>query len=98
MDSSGLLYVANGKSQKVTVYSSDVFGNQKPIRTIAGPKTRLDNPWGIAVDASGNVYVSNHPANLQGPGTITVFAATAEGNAKPIRTIEGSKTGLYGST
>jgi hypothetical protein len=44
----------------------------------------------MATDAAGNIYVSN-----QDEHTIVVFAAGANGNAAPTRTISGSLTGLH---
>lgn len=48
---------------------------------------------GIALDASGNIFVSNDGEG-DGPDKILVFAAGSTGNTAPMRTISGSKTGL----
>lgn len=95
VDGSGNIYVANyesgyGKAGSVTVYAATASGDQAPIRTISGKNTQITNPSGIALDASGNIYVSC--------GAILVFAANANGDVKPIREISGSKTGLRGPT
>ena len=41
----------------------------------------------MALDSTGNLYVSNSDS-------ITVYAPSAPGNAAPIRTISGAQTGL----
>ena len=48
-----------------TVYVTDA-GNNRVLKLAAGsstqavlPFTGLNNPWGVAVDSSGNLYVSD---------------------------------------
>ena len=60
-----------------------------PIHTIAGPLTQLSVPRGIALDAAGDIYVSNCTTSA-----ITVYPAGANGNVAPIRTIAGPNTAL----
>jgi len=88
----------------ITVYPPLATGtgilNEAPVATIAGSKTLLDDPAGVAVDPDGNLYV----ANAQGDpfsakknvekGTVTVYRAGSNGNVAPIATISGSRTGL----
>lgn len=88
------LYVSNYNST-VTVYPINANGDATPIQTIGGANTELDSPRGIAVDGSGNIYVSNPNFNST-PNAITVFAAGANGNVSPIRVISGSNTKLNG--
>lgn len=89
--------VTSYTDETVTVYAAGAYGNTEPIQTIAGPNTGLDNPQKIAVDAKRNVYVAN-TANDGSPSgnnpSVTVYAAGANGNATPIRTIAGPNTGL----
>lgn len=40
------------------------------VAVIAGSNTGLSTPWGVGLDASSNIYVSN-----RGNGTVTVYAA-----------------------
>lgn len=56
-----------------------------PTANIAGDKTQIDGPWGIAVDPAGNMYVPNSEANED---SIGVFSAGADGNVAPSVTIE----------
>ena len=88
-DRSGNLYVANS-SGSITVYPPSATGNVAPLRKIAGAATGLGGGvFGIAVDAAGDVYASNHYRN-----SITEFAPGANGNAAPIATLAGPATGV----
>jgi sugar lactone lactonase YvrE len=95
LDSSSNIYVANsaydsGKGS-LTVYAAGSNGNVAPTETITGAMTKLDEPVGIAVDSSDNIYAANSAAS-----SITVYAAGSNGNVAPIDTITGAKTGLDG--
>jgi 6-phosphogluconolactonase (cycloisomerase 2 family) len=74
----------------VTVYSRTAQGDVAPLRTIQGPKTRLNLPLGVAVDAERDVIVV---ANDQ-THSILVFSRTAQGNVAPLYAIEGPATQL----
>ncbi len=104
LDASSKIYVLSGAENRITVYpalaSSTGILNEAPIAAIAGSKTRLDSPAGIALDSQGNIYVAN---DLGGPvvagesydkGTVTVYPAGSHGNVAPIATISGAETGL----
>lgn len=86
------IYVTNRNGGSVTVYGARANGNAAPIPTISGSNTGLLGPTGIALDASGSIYVAN--SSFSGPASITVYAAGANGNTPPVRTISGSNTGL----
>jgi 6-phosphogluconolactonase (cycloisomerase 2 family) len=77
------------------VFSANPSGalNEAPVATITGSNTGLQRPSGIALDASGRIYVANYSA-----GTITVYAANPVGtlNEAPLATIGGANTGLNG--
>ena len=84
--------IVNGSSTfgppSVTVFSADASGDAAPLRVIAGPKTQLNWPTGVAVDPEhGEVFVSNSVGD-----TIAVFSATANGDVAPIRVIKGPQT------
>jgi len=99
-DASGQLYVANLStynnpgSQSVTVYPAGASGNVAPMFRISGGSTGLFNPIGIAVDASGSMYVGNYGNTDQGPANfataVTIYSAGSNGNTAPSRTIIGS--------
>jgi hypothetical protein len=83
------LYVANGSYQSgsVTVYDRDAKGNAKPLQTIAGKETGMVQPTGIAVDAAGNIFVSDFFGGGSNEGAVFVYAAGANGNVQPVATI-----------
>lgn len=86
--SEGCLYVASfEKGATLNAYSLDgKLGT--PVARIYGRFARLEQPMGVALDAAGNVYVTN--AN-----SIDVYAAgTFRHNDRPIRRIAGGKTAL----
>lgn len=93
VDASGNIYVANSDGASVTVYAAGTTGNAAPIENIHGSKTGLAQPWGLALDPSGNIYVANQDFG-SGAYSITVYAAGANGNVAPIRTISGPATML----
>ena len=102
VDGAGYRYVVDGTNQ-VLVYLPTATGDvERPARSIGGRDTKLYEPCGVAVDRAGRLYVSSaigarplgHP-ELEGyTGMITVYAPRANGNAAPIRTIVGDRTGL----
>lgn len=87
LDAMGNIYVANflpgacGATGSVTVYAPGASGDVAPAFSIGGNKTGLAGPLGIAVDASGKIYVANQGFS------VTVYAAGAHGNVAPIETI-----------
>ncbi|MEA2786705.1 MAG: hypothetical protein QOF71_2809, partial [Candidatus Eremiobacteraeota bacterium] len=59
------------------------------LRQVSGALTLLAQPFGVAYDSAGNLYVAN-----SGNSTITVYAPNANGNVAPIRTIIAGTSGL----
>ncbi|HTU82862.1 MAG TPA: NHL repeat-containing protein [Candidatus Acidoferrales bacterium] len=99
LDGSGNLFVANsgegsaGYAGAIEIFSTGANGNAVPGGTIIGGSTGLSEPFGVAFDSLGNLYVTNVAAD-----SITVYAPGARGNATPIRTISGSNTQLNSPT
>jgi HYDIN/CFA65/VesB-like, Ig-like domain len=101
LDGSGNMYVANGGGNaaepSLTVYPAGSSGDVAPIASISSAIGGLGSPAGVAVDASGNIYVANDGgcAGLNGGAdTVTVYAAGSNGSGAPKATISGPNTGL----
>ena len=60
-------------------------GNARPVRKISGSHTDLFGSTGVALDRSGNIFVSEDNA-------IVIFGARAKGDAPPKRVIWGEFT------
>ena len=98
VDSSGKIYLADGDADSVFVYPRGSNGNVAPVATInTSVLTGLGDATGIALDSSGNIYLSER-GNLYypccPPPSVLVYPAGSNGNAAPIATISGRKTGL----
>jgi hypothetical protein len=83
VDGSGNLYVADWgapptSSASVLVFAPVASGNATPNATIAGNKTELATPGGLALDASGRLYVADNTFNH-----VLIFAPAASGNVAP---------------
>ena len=78
----------------MTVYAAGSKGNARPLATIIGADTGLDNPSGIGIDSTGKIYVANRGGGRTNESSMTVYAAGSSGNMKPIATIAGPDTGL----
>jgi hypothetical protein len=85
VDGAGNIYAATGLPfTEIVVYPANAAGGGAPTRTITNlPPTFSD---GIAVDQAGQLYLST-------PGTISIFASNATGNAVPIRQIVNATIG-----
>lgn len=79
-----------------TIVVFDTAGG--PLRTIKGPTTTLADPHGIFDDPINNEIVVVNEGHVFGSApqapSITVFARLATGDVAPLRTIQGSLTGL----
>ena len=86
LDSAGNLYIADQLNQRIREVKagtiSTVAGDGTPGYTgdtAAATSAELDDPSGIAVDSSGNLYIadtSNHVIRKVAGGTITTYAGT----------------------
>jgi uncharacterized protein YjiK len=99
VDRSGNIYVTNqengnGRLDSVNVYSPGSYAQGAPSAAIIGTKTKLAQPFGIATDSRGNLYVANFEDGSHGRGSITIYPTSSKGNAAPSLTISGDKTGL----
>jgi len=100
-----LLYMTIQSDNQISVYRKQASGGEKPLRTIRGNDTHLEDPHGIALDLKNKlIFVSNFGnANVReaggsgrygkfDPPSITVYPMEGSGNIKPVRVIEGPKT------
>jgi hypothetical protein len=89
------LYVANDVdvNAAILVFPLSANGNVAPSRILQGPLTTLMGPIGLALDLAHNELIVVSYKVGDG-GSITTFARTAQGNAAPIRTIQGTLTGF----
>ena len=85
VDNAGFIYVTlnNLPNSRVDVFAPNANGNVAPDHQISGPHTQLANmdPWGIALDPSGNVYVDVQQ------DAIFIYPAGASGDVAPMNVI-----------
>ena len=86
------IYVGNADPPSIGVFRLRDRGNHKPEQIIAGNRTRLHGPFGLAFDSQANLYVSD--CCIRYGGRILVYKAGATGNVSPIRQITGTPDGL----
>jgi hypothetical protein len=110
VDATGNLYVGgvllgtNPASQgqlEILIYAPGSNGMAKPTRTITGNSTGLEgftqnSISGLAVDSSGNIYVSSGliKGGVVNDG-ISVFASTADGDVAPTNVITMTDIGTF---
>jgi hypothetical protein len=94
-DPSSGLPVGSTQLPSITVYARNAQGNVAPLRTIQGPKTKLDNAKPIFVDTERHeiVVADGSPTHA-----LLFFDQKAKGDAAPIRVIQGDNTGLSDPT
>jgi hypothetical protein len=80
------VYQSFGQPDSVNVYSNR-HGMPRLVRQITGPA--ISQPNGLALDSGGFIYVASRLNK-----DIVVYPATANGNAKPVRTISSPSFGL----
>jgi hypothetical protein len=98
------LYLSVQHPPEVVVYHKTADKDDKPLRVLSGPQTKLEDAHGIALDTLHQwMFVVNHgstsnPATPGGgnyfPPSITVYPLKASGDTPPLRTIQGSNTQL----
>lgn len=91
----GDMYVARANNNAIFIYAASASGSASPIGEIQGSRTGLDYPFGVALDKTGNIYVTNTDDGT-GNGSVAVYAAGSTGNVAPVQTIAGTHTELAG--
>ena len=101
--------VTHQKRNRISIFGRTTNTDTDPAattkRTISGSLTGLADPHGVFIDTSANeIYVVNSgeslvtvaglPVGATASPSITVYARTATGNVAPLRTIQGTNTGL----
>jgi hypothetical protein len=86
-------YLYDRSAPGVNVYPADSTGNVKPIAVISGPNTGIDNLEGIAIDSTGNIYVTNNGEF----SSVLTFPRGSNGDVKPSAVIGRSKTNAVGA-
>jgi DNA-binding beta-propeller fold protein YncE len=79
------MYEAGASDGVIRVFAPNAMGNTPPAKTIGGPSSGFSSPRGLALDALGNIYLSDCNQNA-----IFVFAPTATGDATPLRELGGA--------
>src|SRR5579864_7116030 len=78
-------------AQAILTYRGSADGEERPVRVIQGPHSKLDAPEHLEVDYTHNeIFVPTRHAS------VLVFARDAAGDAAPIRVLEGPDTMLTG--
>jgi nitrite reductase/ring-hydroxylating ferredoxin subunit len=84
----GTFYIADsgsaGDRPRVEWFPAGQNGNVFPNRVIAGPRTGITSPRGLALDGSGRLFVSDEASNK-----VLVFKPDATGDAAPLVVLSG---------
>ena len=99
LDGGGNIYTTNDGSENfaldaVVIYPAGSTADTLPSAVISGMNTGLADPFGIAVDGVGNIYVANQSGGEDGHGSVTIYPAGSSDDASPSVTISGPTTGL----
>ncbi len=81
-----LVYAVNQGGFTATAYRESARGNVPPALAIAGTRTQIFEPNGLAVSPTGKVAISQSDGTAD-PQNILEYAPGASGNAAPIATI-----------
>jgi hypothetical protein len=84
------------EGNRILVFSRTANGNVAPVRVIEGPDTGLVNAESVVVDPVHNLMIvgTQDRRAQSGGGALLIFNRTDQGNAKPVRVIRGSNTGI----
>jgi DNA-binding beta-propeller fold protein YncE len=98
------LYITVEFPAEIVVYRKGAQGEDPPLRRMAGNRTRLDAPHGIAIDEKNQLLYVNQwgqSVDFKNPGTghfndpgINVYPLGVSGDVPPLRVIEGDRTQL----
>jgi hypothetical protein len=81
----------------MTMHALGADGDTAALRTVGGGNTGLSNPVSVAIDTGHQeLFVSNFTVTAT-TGSVTVYAANADGDAAPTRTL-GPSVDLFRAT
>ena len=89
--------VVESGDDAVLVFPRTAAGDVAPIRRIGGPKTHINNIYGLTVDAARDLIIVANRAESggrQSNDSILIFDRTANGDVAPKATIGGPHTGI----
>lgn len=90
--------IAVADSDRILIYARTGSGNVEPLRVIRGKETRLISADSIAIDPVHNLVVAGtNPSETkgrEGPGALIIHDRNSNGNVKPLRYIQGAKSGI----
>jgi hypothetical protein len=94
--SAGVIYVSDPMggptgNGAIDVFNSSQNGSVSPVREITGPGSQLSQPYGIALDTTGDVWVTNDANSSAAMPSVLEFGPNS---STPIRVISGASTGL----
>jgi sugar lactone lactonase YvrE len=81
---SGAMFITDFTNNSISGFTQSANCNCAPSVLIQGGKTGMSGPAGIAIDSSGNFYVTNENVN-----TVTKYPGAANGNVSPSFAIGG---------
>src|SRR5208283_2535511 len=92
----GAIFVGNNGNNSVTAYPLGSNGNVGPVTRISGTNTKLNGALGVALDPTGNLYVTGcgGPCGGSGAGSFTTYQAGSNGDVTPFTAVAGSNTGF----
>lgn len=82
------IFSSEAMAGAVIALPGNADGETAPLRVIQGPKTRIHQPWALAIDdVHHELMVADY-----GTSSILVFPIDANGDVAPIRVLAGPKT------
>ena len=90
----GELLVTDAQAHSISIFAADADGDVAPVRKIQGESTEIFRPYAVALLSDGKIAVT-HSTQVVGQGQVSVFAADADGDVAPLRTIVGENTKLW---
>jgi hypothetical protein len=98
------MYISIQYPPQIAIYRKNASGDEKPIRLIKGEHTLLSDVHGMTIDTKNSLIVADNWGHISNdlvagtgrfePPSISIHSLDANGNAAPLRVIQGSKTQL----